>query len=379
MKIIIISPAHPLRGGIAASSERLALELQSLGHEVVMYSFSLQYPSFLFPGKTQYTESAAPVSLNIKTTINSINPLTWLRTGWLIAKERPDLVITRYWLPFMAGAQGTILRSMQWFGAVKARRIGFVDNLIPHEKRPGDMQLSRYFARSNDAFLAMTESVAQDIRSLTKEQKSVLVSPHPLYDHYGDVQDRNMALQHLGLPTEPVWLMFFGFIRAYKGLDLLLEALALEPLKSANVRLLIAGECYEDWKPYQDLIDRGGIANRVVLRTDYISDDEVKYYFSLADLVVQPYKSATQSGITQIAMHFNKPSLVTRVGGLPEMVEHGVTGLVVEPNAQAIADAIMLYLPKAKQITFAANIELAKGKYAWKVMADKLLKIGLSS
>ncbi len=273
----------------------------------------------------------------------------------------------------MAPAQGTINRWIQRFSKKKIQRTALVDNLIPHEKRPGDHLLSRYFVGSVDRFLAMTESVAADIRLISKHKKPVTVSPHPLYDHYGAQIERGLALQYLGLPTDAVCLLFFGFIRAYKGLDLLLEALAKEPLKQQHLKLVIAGECYEDWLPYQQLIERGGIADRVVLKTEYISDDEVKYYFSAADLVVQPYKTATQSGITQIAMHFNKPTLVTRVGGLPEMVEHGVTGLVVEPTPDAIADALMRYLPKAKQHYLEGNIAEAKLKYSWRVLAEKLI------
>jgi D-inositol-3-phosphate glycosyltransferase len=378
-KMILISPAHPLRGGIAASSERLAHELREMGHEVVMYSFSLQYPSFLFPGKTQFSDSAAPDNLVIHSTINSINPFSWLRTAWLIGQSRPDLVITRYWLPFMAPALGTILALMRWFGSKQAHRVALVDNLIPHEKRPGDRLLSRYFAAQNDAFLAMSESVAADIRAMTS-QKSVLVSPHPIYDHYGSRIARAEAHQHLQLDASKPWLMFFGFIRAYKGLDLLLHALADVRLRAADVRLLIAGECYENWQTYQDIINQHGLQNCVTLRTDYIPDTEVRSYFSAADLVVQPYKTATQSGITQIALHFNQPTLVTNVGGLPEMVNHLETGYVVEPTPAAIADAVMLYLPilrdESRQKQMFDAIEKEKARFSWRLMAERLVGIG---
>jgi D-inositol-3-phosphate glycosyltransferase len=371
-KIIVLSPAHPLRGGIAASSERLAVELQNMGHEVVIYSFSLQYPGFLFPGKTQYSDAEAPAAFQIKTTINSVNPISWMRTGWLIAQERPDLVITRYWLPFMAPAQGTILACLRWFGSGKTRRVALVDNLIPHEKRLGDRVLSGYFARQNDAFLAMSESVAQDIRAMSPE-KTVVVSPHPIYDHYGARLPRNEALTHLGLDESKPWLLFFGFIRAYKGLDLLLQAMSDARLRDAHVQLLIAGECYEDWAPYQSLIDQNNLQNCITLRTDYVSDNEVKYFFSAADLIVQPYKTATQSGITQIALHFNQPTLVTNVGGLPEMVRHGETGYVVEPTPTAIADAVMEYLPKAEKNTMYHAIEAEKARFSWRLMAERFL------
>jgi D-inositol-3-phosphate glycosyltransferase len=371
-KIVLISPAHPLRGGIATSSERLAHELIAMGHEVVIFSFSLQYPNFLFPGKTQYTDAPAPAQLHINSTINSINPISWVRTAFLINRLKPSRIITRYWLPFMGPCLGTILLIIRVLAGKKLTRAALVDNLIPHEKRMGDRFFSRFFAWNNEAFVAMSTTVSQDIKALVPK-KQISVSPHPIYDNYGEPVPRKEALAYLDLDPDAHWLLFFGFIRAYKGLDLLLEAMHHIPLKDLNIKLLVAGECYENWQPYQNLIDQTDAKDRIVLRTDFISDAEVRYYFSAAQLVVQPYKSATQSGITQIAMHFNKPSLVTRVGGLPDMVIDGATGYVVEPEPRAIAEAVTRHFPKGTPKDMSKQIEEEKQKFSWRKLADALL------
>ena len=216
-KIVIISPAHPLRGGIAASSERLAVELQQMGHEVVIFSFYMQYPSFLFPGKTQLSDSPANPALKIRSTISSIQPFSWLHTAYLIGKVKPDVIITRYWMPFMGPCLGTILLLAKAFGAVKAKRVALVDNLIPHEKRFGDKLLSRYFTWANDAFVAMSESVRTDIRTM-EPKKLVAVSPHPIYDNYGEPLERDAALQQLNLDPNHHWVMFFGLSAPTKAL-----------------------------------------------------------------------------------------------------------------------------------------------------------------
>ncbi|TNE52528.1 MAG: glycosyltransferase, partial [Bacteroidetes bacterium] len=318
MKILLLSPAHPLRGGIAASSERLALELQAKGHTVVVYSYKLQYPSFLFPGKTQFTDDPPPPGLTIKTRLNSVNPANWIRTGLEMAREEADQIIVRFWLPFMGPALGTTLRIARWFSREAIRITALADNIVPHEKRPGDRQFARYFVRACDDFVVMSRSVGTDIQPFLPAGKKddpacVRFAPHPIYDIYGAPMEKGAARRQLRIPEAAPLVLFFGFIRKYKGLDLLLEALALAP----DAHALIAGECYENWQPYQAIIDAHQLAGRVHLHTEFIPADQVSQFFSAADLVVQPYKSATQSGISQIAYHFDKPMVVTRVGGLP--------------------------------------------------------------
>ena len=363
MKVIILGTAWPYRGGIAAFNERLAREYQKLGHDVEIVTFTLQYPSFLFPGKTQYSSEPAPAGLRITRMLNAVNPFSWLRTGRYIRRQRPDLLITPFWLPFMAPALGTADRVAKRKGT---RRISVIHNLIPHEKRPGDKLFSRWFVGSNDGFVTLSRSVLDDISLFDPDgTKPKVYSPHPLYDHYGEHMSPTEARQTIGLPTEGRYVLFFGFIREYKGLDLLLQAMADERLEKMRVKLIVAGEFYGDPKPYHDLIGRLDIGDRVALHTDFIPDHEVNRYFCAADIVAQPYKSATQSGVSQIAYNFEKPMLVTNVGGLPEIVPDGKAGFVVEPNAQAIADALVLFYTEDLAPTLTEGVRDEKQKYLW--------------
>lgn len=367
-KIIIVGPAYPFRGGLAAFNERLARELQHIGHEVIIYTFSLQYPKFLFPGKSQYSDAPPPKDLQIHIKINSINPFNWWKTGWQIRKKHPDLVICRYWLPLMAPCFGTILR------LIKRRSttiVSLLDNVIPHEKRPGDNWLTRYFIAACDAFIAMSKSVVEDLRKFDLK-KPVQLIPHPLYDHFGEKIPKSLARQKLGLPENGKIILFFGFIRRYKGLDILLKAMSDERIRQANIRLLIAGEFYEDKSFYDAIIEQNNLKDQLILHTDFIPDDEVKFYFCAADLVVQPYRSATQSGITPLAYHFEKPMIVTNVGGLPEMVADEKVGLVSDPDPQSIADSILKFYLIGEE-HFIPFIQKEKQQYSWERMAKAIL------
>lgn len=369
MNIVILSPAHPLRGGIAASSERLAAALQSQGHNVEIFSFKLQYPGFLFPGKTQFTSEPAPPGIRIFTVLNSINPFNWLRTGWLLARRRPDLVICRFWLPFMGPCLGTVLRIARWLHP-QHKTVALVDNIVPHEKRPGDRWFARYFAKACDRFVVMSQSVEEEIRTFSGS-KQVRYAPHPVYDIYGEAVEKQTARRRLNIPENEPVVLFFGFIRAYKGLDILLEALGIPDLKP--VHAVVAGECYEDWAPYQAIIDRHDLQARVHLFTDFIPNEQVALFFSAADLVVQPYKTATQSGISQIAYHFNKPMVVTHVGGLPEIVQHGISGYVVAPNAEAISNAIANFFKNADKEKMIEGVRTEKKRFSWENLTNSLL------
>jgi glycosyltransferase involved in cell wall biosynthesis len=366
-KVIIIGSAWPLRGGgIATFNERLARAFQAAGDEVSIYSFSLQYPSFLFPGSSQYGNEPKPTDLNIKTCINSINPFNWLRVGMAIRREKADLVVVRYWLPFMGPCLGTILRLIR--GNKHSKIVCIADNVIPHEKRPGDRWFTRYFIKPVDAFITMSEKVMQDLRLFTQKPARMVV--HPLYDNFGEPVTKTEARQHLQLPETGPIILFFGFIRAYKGLDLLLEALYLLKQKNGSTpKLLIAGEFYEDRSTYDELIRQYQLADDLYLHTDFIPDSEVRYYLCAADFIIQPYKHATQSGITPLAYHFDKPMLVTRVGALAEMVPHEKVGWVAEPNAASIAAGIeQLYA--LGETSFFPHLRVEKKKYSW----DQLLR-----
>lgn len=370
MKIAIIGPAHPLRGGgISTFNERLAAVLQQQGHEVVIYSFSLQYPAFLFPGKSQFTDEPAPQGLTIHSVINSINPLTWLKVGNRIRNERPDLVIVRYWLPFMGPALGTILRRIK--KNKHSRILCIADNVIPHEKRPGDMQFTRYFIKPVDAFITMSKEVLKDLATFTA--KPAAFTPHPVYDNYGDAVSREEACKKLGLDPNKKYLLFFGFIRKYKGLDILLDAMKDPRIRAADIRLIVAGEYYDDRVSYETQIAENSIADSLHLFTDFIPNDEVKYYFSAADLIVQPYRSATQSGITQVAYHFEKPMVVTNVGGLSEVVPDGKVGYVTPPEPQAIADAIIRFFEPNTIPNLQHNLLAEKQQYSWGVFVERLM------
>lgn len=368
-KIILLSPAHPLRGGIAALSERLAQELQHNDNEIIIYSFSLQYPNFLFPGKTQFTDDPPPKDLKIKTVVNSINPLNWLKVGRMIRREKPDLLIIRYWLPFMAASLGTIARIVKRNKHTKV--ITIADNILPHEKRPGDWQLTHYLVKASDGFIVMSKSVKDDLRLFTKT-KPAIFTPHPIYDNYGVIVSRLEALRYLQLSDSERYILFFGFIRKYKGLDLLLEAMADERLKKLNIKLIVAGEYYDKPEFYENLIAQYNLSDRIILRTDFIPNDAVKYYFGAADLIVQPYRSATQSGISQMAYHFEKPMVVTNVGGLPEIVEHGKAGYVVEVNVTAIADVIVDFFENQQFATMQQGVREEKKRFDWSVMVNRI-------
>ena len=294
--------------------------------------------------------------------MHSYNPFNWCKVGREIARLKPDLMITKFWLPFMSPCFGTIARKVR--RNKHTRLISILDNVIPHEHRIGDKMFVRYFIRPTDGFVAMSKSVLADLRLFTKD-KPAAFCPHPLYDHYGERLPRETALSLLNLSPDFRYVLFFGFIRSYKGLDLLLDAFADNRLKEDKVKLIVAGEFYGDSTPYLNKIKELGIGERVVLCTDFIPDSEVNRYFSATDIVAQPYKTATQSGVTQIAFHFEKPMLVTNVGGLPEIVPDGKIGYVVEPDAQQIADALHRFFAENKQEEFERNIVEEKKKYAW--------------
>ena len=366
-RIVIIGPAHPLRGGLATFNQRLAKEFIDTGHDCSIYSFSLQYPSFIFPGTTQYTDEPAPANLPIHTVINSINPFNWFKVGRKLRKEKPDLVIVRFWLPLMGPALGTILRRVRKNKHTKI--ICIADNVIPHEKRPGDKPFTRYFLRSCDAFVTMSEKVMQDLRLFEKTKPALQVA-HPLYDNFGEKISQEAARQKLGLPVQEKIILFFGFIRKYKGLDILLDAMPKLP----GIKLLVAGEFYEEEKPYREQISQLGIGNQLLLKTDFVPDSEVKYYLCAADLVVQPYRNATQSGVTPLAYHFEIPMVVTNVGGLPALVDNGETGIITEPNPDAIAAGIRLFYEKGSDY-FLPYIREKKKQYSWQVMTANILSL----
>lgn len=380
-KVIILGPAHPLRGGgITTFNERLARQFQIEGHQVSIYSFSLQYPGFLFPGKSQFTDKPAPENLDIHSRINSINPFNWISVGREIKKLRPDIIVVRYWIPLMGPCLGTILRIIK--KNKHTRIICIADNVIPHEKRFGDKAFTRYFVKPVDAFITMSEKVLSDLKTFSS--KKALLVPHPLYDNFGDKISKEAARKELGIGNAELVVLFFGFIRKYKGLDILLDAVkiltdhSLIPnSQSPNPKLLIAGEFYEDRKLYDEQIARLGIGGQLILRTDYIRDIEVKNYLCAADVVIQPYRNATQSGVTPLAYHFEIPMIVTNVGGLPSMVPDNRVGLVAEPTAASLAEKIIEYFSKGEN-HFLPHLVEEKKKFSWTKMLESIFEVANS-
>ena len=361
MKIVILGPAFPLRGGIADFNEALATSLQQNGHEVINYSFSYQYPSFLFPGTSQISGGKAPGNLVIKSILNSINPVSWIKTSLDIISEKPDLVIIRYWIPFMAPALGTIAKKLQ---RKNIKVIAIIDNVYPHEKRPGDRILTKYFTKHCHGFVTMSKAVYNDLNQFTDNPNKILL-PHPIYNIFGERISKRDARKNIGIDINDKIVLFFGFIRAYKGLHLLLDAMSDNRIRHRGIKLLLAGEFYEEKTFYLKKINSKELSQAVILHTDFIEKKKVRDYFCAADLVVQPYLNATQSGITQIAYYFGRPMLVTNVGGLAEIVSDKRVGYVTEKSAVAIADAICDFYDNNRELEFSLNVDLDKEKFTW--------------
>lgn len=340
-----------------------------MGISCSIISFSLQYPGFLFPGTTQFAgDDKAPSNVPVVTMINSINPVSWWKTAQYIRKQKPSKIIIRYWLPFMAPCLGTIARWVKSGNSgIKVEAI--CDNVIPHEKRIGDNVLTSYFVNSIDSFIVMSESVLKDLRLFT--DKPAVLKFHPVYNIFGEPVSKSVARKQLGLDEDGRYILFFGFIRHYKGLDLLLEAVAKSKTNDGNqssnkkIKLIVAGEFYDDPAPYHELIEKLGIGNQVILHDKYIPKEAVKYYFAAADLVAQPYRDATQSGVTQIAYHFARPMLVTNVGGLAEIVPDGVSGFVTDVDSTSIANAIDKFYDENMESKLAAGAKEMAGRFSW--------------
>ena len=372
LKIFIVGPAYPLRGGPAQFNENLCAELNKEGHDAQIISYSLQYPNFLFPGSTQYeTSGTAPSGIKIHTLISTVNPFSWINTARFIRKQKPDFILFRYWLPFFGPCLGTIGRLAK---SKHTSILALTDNVLPHEKRIGDVPFTRYFINSCEGFIAMSKTVLADISKFSNS-KVTAYSPHPMYETYGNAISKKEAREKLGLNQNDKLILFFGLIRHYKGLDILLDAVADDRLKAANIKLLIAGEFYEDKAPYLERINKADLQNRVILHDKFIANDEVKYYFCASDIVAQTYRKATNSGVTMVGYYYEKPMLVTNTGGLAEIVPDKKCGYVVEQNTADIADALLDYYSNNRESAFTEEVALEKKKYEWKAFIGTLLQL----
>ncbi len=370
MKILILGTAFPLRGGIAHYIGLLGRAL-SVHHEVGTITFSRQYPSLLFPGKTQQESDEGPHGPPAPELIDSINPLNWIRVAREVRRRNPDLLIFKYWLPFFGPCFGTIAALAKRGRHTKVLFI--CDNVIPHERRPGDVLFTRYAFRQVDFFIVHSKSVERDLLRFWPRARYREI-PHPVYTMFGEPVRKQEARQTLGLKDERI-LLFFGYIRAYKGLPVLLEAIAAV-LQKLPLRLLVVGDFYDDEQKYRDLIRRLKVENSVTVVSDYVPNDRVRYYFSAADAVVLPYIAATQSGIAQIAYNFDRPVITSDVGGLAETVRNGVTGLVVTPNDPAsLADALQRFYRENLETTMVPNVREEKKRYSWEALVAAIEEI----
>ena len=369
MKITILGPAHPYRGGLASIMETMAREYQSRGHEVRIYTFTVQYPSLLFPGKTQYVDTPAPNDLHIERVMNTVNPLNWISLGLRLKREAPDIILMKYWTPFMAPCFGTVARIARQNGKTKV--LCQIDNVEPHEHHIIDRPCNKFYLGGVDGFVYMSEQVHSELKAYTTAP--AIFSPHPMFENFGMAIGREEACQKIGLDPTEQYTLFFGLIRDYKGLDMLLKA--WKSWNPENRKLLIAGEFYTSREKYISLIEQLDLKDRVVLHDHFIADEDVRYYFSASDCLVLPYRSATQSGVTQIAYNFSLPMLVTNVGGLPEIVPDGRVGLVCEPTVEGIIEGLKRVYSENVLPGLIANFPEERKRFSWAAMCDKLLEV----
>ena len=369
LHIAIVGPAHPYRGGLASIMETMAREYQRRGYRVDILTFTLQYPALLFPGKSQTVDTPPPTDLSIERKVSTINPMTWWQVGRKLCKLRPDIVLMKYWTPFMAPCFGSIARLARKNG--HTRVICQIDNVEPHEHHITDKMFNRYYLRSVDGFIYMSEQVHGELTTYT--HAPALFSPHPMFEHFGERKERTEACNALGLDPGTRYALFFGLIRDYKGLDTLIEAWA--KFRRSGHKLLIAGEFYASRDKYIDLIERLGLQDDIILHDHFIPDNEVANYFSVSDCVVLPYKTATQSGVTQIAYNFRTPIIVTDVGGLKEIVPDGVVGYVVDSSVEGIVDGLNRIYEQGRLDEFTHNMEHERKRFSWAAMCDKIEEV----
>jgi glycosyltransferase involved in cell wall biosynthesis len=371
MKIVIIGPAHPYRGGIADTNESFCQTLVEMGHDASIVTFTVQYPQMFFPGKTQFSTEAKPDGIRITRWINSVNPINWLMTAKKINQGKPHLVIVRYWLPFLAPCLGSIVRMLDQ----SITSIAMCDNVIPHEKRIGDKIFTKYFINAFKGFITLSNTTFKELDLFTNKPKTYF--PHPININLGKKLPELKARQRLNLDPEGKYLLFFGLIRKYKGLDLTIDSMALDKIKELNIKLLIVGEFYDDPDKYKELIKSKGLEKNVVIVNEFVPTSDIKLYFSAADMVIQTYHTASQSGISQISFNFDCPILVTNVGGLSEIVIHEKVGYVCERNPEEIANYILDFYKNNRKNEFSKNIKKEKEKYSWKSFAEEVIKLYL--
>jgi glycosyltransferase involved in cell wall biosynthesis len=364
MRIAFLSPFYPYRGGIAQFGNSLYVALEKAGLSVRAYTFKRLYPKILFPGKTQFAdEEDLNRNIPVEKVLDSINPGSYKWAAKFILGHNPEILLISYWLPLLAYPLGKVAQIVRKQGV---KIVPLMHNVIPHEKRPGDILLTKYFCRNADGFILLNESSKADLMKI-KPGAEVLVHQHPLYNHYGEKLDMMDAREALKIPLDKKVLLFFGFIRDYKGLDLLIKAMNH---LSEDYFLVIAGECYGNFDNYRKIITETGLGEKVQTNIRYIPDREIPYFFSAADVCVLPYKSGTQSGVTGIAYHFDIPVIVTNVGGLHELIEDEKTGLITQPDVHSITGTIKSFFENNCRLKFQPFIRIFRAEHSWEKLAD---------
>ncbi|SHK30886.1 glycosyltransferase [Rhodothermus profundi] len=367
-RLTLVGPVAPYRGGIAHFTEALAQALQARGHQVRALSFRRQYPRWLFPGRQQTEPEPTTASMPAAYVLDPLHPWTWRQAVRTLQQQQPDLVVFQYWLPFFAPAYGVIAR---WLRRKGIRAVALVHNALPHERHVLDAALSRWFLRQCRARIVLSTAVAQQLAALGVPAEVRLV--HPIDPRYGPGRPRKEARQRLGLPVEAPVLLFFGFVRRYKGLDVLLEAMPSIRAALPDVQLIVAGEFYERPEYYQERIRALGLTSCVHVHDHYIPESSVVWYFSAADLVVQPYLAATQSGVVPLAFHFERPVVVTAVGGLPEVVPHEIAGFVVPPDdVNALAEAVVRFFQEGWAERLTQGVRRLRTRFGWDPLCETL-------
>jgi len=370
MRISLIGPFPPFRGGISDFNTALFNELDQ-SHDLQVINYSTQYPKLLFPGETQYKEEVKGL-VQSERILSSINPFSWRKTASKIFKFKPDIIVIHYWMPFFAPALWKI--SVLLKKQIDVKIIVICHNLIPHENQSFSQFITKIFLNNIDRFIVMSKLVRSDLVKMVPNAKFKL-TPHPIYNIFGNIINKDIARKKLSIKAKNV-ILYFGLIREYKGLDILLNSIPQIKQKLKDFIVVVAGECYEKTEKYYDIIEKLKIQDSVDLRLKFIPDDEVSEYFSAADVVTLPYKTATQSGITQIAYNFNRPVIVSDVGGLAEIVPNGKVGYVVKPQAEDFAKAIIKFFKKDKFEEFSKNVETQKQLFSWGKFVDNLMELG---
>lgn len=368
LNIAYLSVFYPYRGGIAQFNAALYRAFEVLGHQQKAYTFTRQYPDFLFPGSSQFVnehDNADPIPA--ERVLDTVNPLNWLSVASRIKKQSPDMLLTQLWMPFMGPAFGTVARRMHQ----DCKKLCVVHNALPHESRPGDIAFTRYMLSAHDGLIAISDAVEHDLQSMHLG-KPILRREHPIYTHFGNSVSKEDARTALGLPQDKQLLLFFGFIREYKGLMQLIEAMNALP---ESIHLVIAGEIYGSFESYDQKIKELGIEHRVHKHIRYVSDTETPLFFCSADACILPYVTATQSGIIAIAHHFETPVMATPVGGLPEALRHGKAGLLFKGvHSDDIALGIRDFFERSLANACKEGARILKKDLSWTKLASDIIE-----